>query len=80
MVLLWVGVIQRDPDQSGSYRDYKWLRSDVTIDRAMIFGPYIDGDAAAGCGLVQPYDDNNPDYRLHDDDCEMKYKGFLCEW
>ena len=28
---LWIGIVQRDPNQRGKYRNYKWARSNENV-------------------------------------------------
>ena len=79
VIFLWTGVVQRNPNQGGTRRDYKWLKSDVNADDTDFFGRYVDRDTEAACALLQPQA-FNPNYKLSDDDCANKFRGFICEW
>lgn len=76
---LWVGVVQRNPNQTGHRRDYKWLRSGVNIlsSSEIWRSRYVSGEGATtACAVLRTQDQQS---KLNDVYC-TKLRGFICEW
>ena len=74
-----MGIVQRDPNQLGNVRDYKWYRSGVDIPGTKEYwkGRSVsDENRPDACGYIYP-DGDVP--TLYDRFCSKKL-GLLCEW
>ena len=78
---LWLGIIQRDLQQRGTERDFKFYKSGIDIPSANEYWPnrYLPewAEQSEGCGYIWPPDNTS---RFHDKRCENANQGFICEW
>ena len=75
----WVGIVQRDPNELGQFRQYKWLRSDVEVPNTTHYwwNRYLPSSSyPEACGHVHLGKDNS---EFHDNDCAVG-AGLICEY
>ena len=78
---LWLGIIQRDLQQRGGMRDFKFYISAIEVPSTNEYwsNRYLPENAihSEGCGYIVPSDNNS---KFHDKRCENNNNGFICEW
>ena len=78
---LWLGITQRDLQQRGAERDFKFYKSFVDVPSINDYwsNRYLppEADQSEACGYIWPSDYNS---KFHDKRCEKANQGFICEW
>ena len=78
---LWLRIIQKDSQQRGEYRDFKFYKSGIYVPSKDDYwsNRYLPANAehSEGCGYFVPSDVNS---KFHDKRCENINYGFICEW
>ena len=75
---IWIGIAQRDVNQRGVHRDFKWVKSNEDIPSTSEYweNRVIPQSNLEACGM---FDLNGPNSKFHDSICSSPFK-VICEW